>query len=136
MSILLVTEEEFLTLAEDLRLYTSETMKMEVAPWIREYVADMDDLYTELILETINNKPAGELAIPLKDYRDLFEDRLPSATTLTNTRTTDIPRDSKDQSPKHEMFHEKKNTDKGTSPKGRQKVLKNGRPRHGENQSM
>ena len=50
VSVFPVFEEEFLTLAEDLQLYTEEAMKIEVAPWIKEYVTDVDDLYSELTL--------------------------------------------------------------------------------------
>ena len=48
MFLLTVTEEEFLTLAEDIRPFTKDAMKIEVAPWIKDYVVNMDDLYTEL----------------------------------------------------------------------------------------
>ena len=35
-------------------------MKIEVAPWIRDYVVDMEELYTELKLDkNWNNKPCG-----------------------------------------------------------------------------
>ena len=47
-------------------------MKIEVAPWIREYVADMDDLYSELILEKIRNKPTGYYHKRIKNYEELF----------------------------------------------------------------
>ena len=40
----LVTLEDFLTLAEDLRPHTELAMKIEVAPWIKEYVTEMDEL--------------------------------------------------------------------------------------------
>ena len=36
-----VTEEEFQTLAENLRPHMERAMKIEVAPWIKEYVTDM-----------------------------------------------------------------------------------------------
>ena len=68
----LVTEDEFLTLAENLRLDTEEAMKIEVAPWIQEYVTDMDDLYTDLTLEKLNDKACGQLREELKNYQELF----------------------------------------------------------------
>ena len=67
-----VSEEEFLTLAEELRPWTEKAMKIEVAPWIREYVADMDDLYSELILEKIHNKPTGYYRKRIENYEELF----------------------------------------------------------------
>ena len=68
----IVTEEEFHTLAENLRPWTEKAMKIEVAPWIKEYVADMDDLYTDLILEKIHNKPTGYFRKRIKNYEELF----------------------------------------------------------------
>ena len=49
---------------------------MEVAPWIKDYVVDMDDLYTELSVEQIDNKPIGEENTRLKDYKELFDEHL------------------------------------------------------------
>ena len=48
-------------------------MKIEVAPWIRDYVVDMDDLYTELALEKMHNTPIGEEVKTLNHYSELFE---------------------------------------------------------------
>ena len=70
--VLSVTEEEFQTLAENLRPWTEKAMKIEVAPWIREYVADFRDLYSELILEKIHNKPTGYFRKRIKNYEELF----------------------------------------------------------------
>ena len=47
-------------------------MKMEPAPWIRDYVVDMKGLYTELTLEKIDNILYGENRIKLENYKDLF----------------------------------------------------------------
>ncbi len=49
-------------------------MKIEVAPWIRDYVADMDDLYCELTLEKLRNKPSGPDAKHIDHYEELFVD--------------------------------------------------------------
>ena len=73
-----VTLDELLTIAEELRPYTAEAMKIEVAPWIRDYVVNMDDLYTELALEKIHNKPTRQDAIMLKDYTEFFGNCEPS----------------------------------------------------------
>ena len=67
-----MTEEEFLTLAEELRPYTEQAMKIEPAPWIKDYLVDMDDLYTELSLEKIDNKPFGRERRKLENYKELF----------------------------------------------------------------
>ena len=61
-------------LSENLKPYTEQAMKIEVAPWIKDYVVDMDDLYTELALENIKNKPTGLKTRLLHDYTEMFED--------------------------------------------------------------
>ena len=60
-------------IADNLRPYTADAMKIEVAPWIRDYVVNMDDLFTELSLEKIHNKPTGQEAAMLSHYTELFE---------------------------------------------------------------
>ena len=67
-----MTEEEFLTLAEELRPHTEKAMKIEPAPWIKDYLVDMDDLYSELTLEKMDNKPYGEIRRKLDNYKELF----------------------------------------------------------------
>ena len=69
-----VIEEELQTLAEDLRPHMEQAMKIEVAPWIREYVTDMDELYSELILKKLNNKVCRKRRKKLHTYKDLFAD--------------------------------------------------------------
>ena len=67
-----MTLKEFQVLAENLRPHTKMAMKIEVAPWIQDYVVDMDDLFTELQLEKIHNKPTGQERLILEDYTELF----------------------------------------------------------------
>ena len=47
-------------------------MKIEPAPWIRDYVRDMEQMYTELTLEKIDNILYGENRIKLENYKELF----------------------------------------------------------------
>ena len=49
-------------------------MKIEVAPWIRDYVVDMKELYTQLTLEEIHNTALGQDAKTLENYSELFEE--------------------------------------------------------------
>ena len=65
-------EEELELLAEELRPYTEEAMKMEPAPWIKDYAVDMDELYCELTLEKLENKLSGIKGQPLANYKELF----------------------------------------------------------------
>ena len=71
-----MTLDEFQNFAERLRPHTERAMMIEVAPWIKDYVADMDDLFSELILEKTKNKPAGLEVKLLKNYKDLFEEKV------------------------------------------------------------
>ena len=50
-----------------------QSMKMEPAPWIRDYVVDMEELYTELTLEKINDNLFYQECIELENYRELFK---------------------------------------------------------------
>ena len=55
-----------------MRPFTKQAMKIEVAPWIKDYVVNMDELYTELSLEKIDYKLQGEDISVVDDYRELF----------------------------------------------------------------
>ena len=77
-----VTEEEFLILAENLRPWTKRAMKMEVAPWIRDYVVEMQELYCELMLEEVVCKPFGLHETLIKHYQILFDNALVPAKIL------------------------------------------------------
>ena len=68
-----VTLNELQTIADNLRPYTADAMTIEVAPWIQDYVVDMDDLYTELALEKIHNKVAWQDVKELNHYAELFD---------------------------------------------------------------
>ena len=48
-------------------------MKIEVAPWIRDYVVDMQELYCELILEEVACKPSGMERTIVENYQVLFD---------------------------------------------------------------
>ena len=69
-----VTEEEFLILAEKLRPWTQRAMKIEVAPWIRDYVVEMQELYCQLTLEKIFYKAFGKKSLAIEHYQVLFEE--------------------------------------------------------------
>ena len=70
-----MTLNELQTIADSLRPNTADAMKIEVAPWIKEYLVDMEDLYTELALEKIHNKVAGQDVEMLNHYSELFDKR-------------------------------------------------------------
>ena len=68
-----VTFSDLLYLAEQVRPHMVQTMKMEPAPWIRDYLVDMEQLYTELTLEKINDNLFDQERIKLESYRELFK---------------------------------------------------------------
>ena len=70
------SEDDLEILIENMKLYTEETMKIERAPWLPEDFMDMDDLYTQLTVQQLCNKPKGPKSIKIDDYRDLFDDKL------------------------------------------------------------
>ena len=48
-------------------------MKIEVAPWMQGYDVQMEELYTELTLEKIDNKALGQETQKPDDYKRLFQ---------------------------------------------------------------
>ena len=64
--------EDLMSLAEEIRPYTQDAMKIEMAPWIRDYNVNMEDLYTELALEKLENKPTGPSKQRIENYTDIF----------------------------------------------------------------
>ena len=69
---LVVTRNELLNLAEDLCPHTAKSMKMEPVPWIRDCLVDMEDLYTELTLEKIDERLYRQERRKLENYKELF----------------------------------------------------------------
>ena len=47
-------------------------MKIEPFPWLRDYYLDMNKLYTELILEKIENEVLGVKRLTLRGYNEMF----------------------------------------------------------------
>ena len=68
----LIIEEEFLSLAEKLKPFTEEKMKMEPFPWFEGYFINMDELYTELALEKVEMRFLREDRIKLRRYDEMF----------------------------------------------------------------
>ena len=46
---------------------------MEMVPWLRGYTVQMEDLYTELTVGKIENKPTGPESKVINDYKELFD---------------------------------------------------------------
>ena len=69
---LIVTEAEFLDVANRLKPHVERRMKIAPFPWLRDYFVDMNKLYTELILEKIENEALGQKRRTLKGYEQMF----------------------------------------------------------------
>ena len=65
---IVVTPTEFEAVAEKIRPHTETVMKIEVAPWLKDYVVDTKELYTDVELEK-----KGEETVLMNDYGELFE---------------------------------------------------------------
>ena len=68
-----ITETEFQAIAEKLKPHVERRMKIEPFPWLRDYYVDMNKLYTELILEKIENELSGVKRLTLRGYKEMFE---------------------------------------------------------------
>ena len=66
-------EEEFLSVAEELKPFAEQRMNLEPFSWLKDYSIDMDELYTELTLERLNNTKFGERGKILQNYTDMFK---------------------------------------------------------------
>ena len=49
-------------------------MKLEPFPWLQDYLIDMDELYTELTLQKLNNTRCGVTGKTLGNYEDMFKE--------------------------------------------------------------
>ena len=65
-------ERQFKQLATKLKRPTERKLKIEVAPWIQNYVTEMDDLYTDLSLERIDDRLIGGADSNIIDYKKIF----------------------------------------------------------------
>ena len=52
-----ISEQQLTDIADELKSYTANAMKIDMAPWATGYTEiDMDNLYTELTLESVENQ--------------------------------------------------------------------------------
>ena len=66
------SDADLVLLADNLRPFIEKTTKLEMAPWVKAYTVDMDKLYTDSVLDGIENTPSGEELKPITNYRALF----------------------------------------------------------------
>ena len=84
-------EEELETLAEKLRPHIEEAMKMELAPWIKDYEVEMDKLYCELTLEQLEKQLSGVKGQRLTDYKELFDEHEKDVATSESGPKKKVP---------------------------------------------
>ena len=100
----LVIEWQFKRLATKLKGPTKRRMKIEVAPWIQDYVTDMDDLYTDLTLEKIDDKLIGGTDSKLSNYKNIFDEIKGQGWKLFSCLQSDDPDDSGDSEGERILF--------------------------------
>ena len=67
--------EQFLSVANLVRSDIEQTMKMEVAAWIKDYVTDMEDLFTDLKLKKLKlNTTTLNQGSVFTDYTEMFQE--------------------------------------------------------------
>ena len=70
---IIFTEEEWLEFVEELKEYTAEAMKIDTAPWMKACTeVNMDEMYTELGLEKLENNATSVKDKTLEDYKQVF----------------------------------------------------------------
>ena len=82
----IISEEDLEDIAEELRKHTLGSVKMEMIPRVKSHLVKMKDLYTELTVEKIENKPTGPESEVISDYRELFKRERGSADPKKNRR--------------------------------------------------
>ena len=50
-------------------------MKIPLAPWVESYAVPMDNMYSELTLLRVENKPSGPQLVQLENYTELFVEK-------------------------------------------------------------
>ena len=62
---------------------TEQQMKIDMAPWMEAYTVNMNDLYTELTLKKLENKPTGTESSVIAGYQELFQDKDTDSDSVT-----------------------------------------------------
>ena len=68
-------------LAKDLRPRTEEKTRIQGLPWVKKDVMKLEDIYTDVTLEKVEQKPTGTVKTQLNSYTELFGQNVPKAET-------------------------------------------------------
>ena len=90
-------------------------MQIEMVPWLQNYTVPMDELYTELTLEQIENKPTGPIPVKLDSYAQLFTEQ----ETTDQQETSNVEQSPKALRRKTKKKKGKKIVAKGDAGKGK-----------------
>ena len=126
MSDCFFSEEELITIAEDLKPFMEEAMKIDTAPWVKAYTeVNMDELYTELTLERLENQAKGTMGRQISDYKEIFGDISLSDAGETSASTTKIAAvEDKTRKPNHRKRKAQKILLKGDPGMGKTTLMK------------
>ena len=67
-------EEELGKIGDHLKEFYGTSTRIEMVPWAAGYTVDMQDMYTEVKLEQVENTPTGHKLTGITDCRELFND--------------------------------------------------------------
>ena len=71
-------------------------MKIDMAPWATGYTEiDMEKLYTELTLESVENRPSETYCEPVKEYKELFKELSPDSDEQNRSKNPKVDTDQK-----------------------------------------
>ena len=68
-----MSKEEFDAFIDKIRPFIGRTMKIRKYPWQENSEVEIDDLFSELILQKLHNKSYGRECKQLDSYKDLFD---------------------------------------------------------------
>ena len=94
-------------------------MKIEMAPWVQNYTVPMDEMYTELTLEEMENKPTGPIPVKLESYTELFTEKETTDKQQSHPETTFEPPRKKSRRSKGKKILGKGDPGMGKSTLGR-----------------
>ena len=129
-----MTDEEISDLTNRLRSYMAQEMKIEVAPWIKDYVTDMENLYTNLCLERRDYIPHRRDISVVQDYRDLFLPEMENEAQIPELdQGSELKKPRKERSLAEKVRENKKIRGKKTKcPRMGKKILTKGDPGNGK----
>ena len=103
-------------------------MRIDTAPWVKAYTeVNMDELYTELTLERLENQAKGTVGRRISDYKEIFGDISLSDAGETSASTTNVKNvaaEDKARKPNHRKRKANKILLKGDPGMGKTTLVK------------